>query len=169
MTQPPPHACLLVVDVQQQFIGPWTTHIIHGIQALLPAYSWVIASRILPSETSPILLWKNWSPVPAADPRSALAIDLSGRPSERTFIAEKTSFGGFTSAARDWLADKNVSEIHVCGMDTDICVLRSVFEILENGYRPVILSGICATAAGEPLQSHGLLQLKRIVGKAQMA
>ncbi len=169
MLQPPPHACLLVVDAQHQFISPWTTHIFPGIQALIPTYPWVIASRLLPCEKSPIFRWKGWRSAAASDEASTLAIDLSVRPAATTLITEKTTFGGFTPAARDWLSAKGASEIHVCGMDTDMCIVRSVFEIMEAGYRPVVLSRLCATTAGEPLHSHALLQLKRLVGKNQMA
>lgn len=164
----PAPSCLLIVDVQQQFILPHTEHLIAGISALLPRFDWVFASRLLPEPGGPIHRWKGYLPAAATDPASALALDLSARPAERTRVVDKTGFGLITPAVSAKLQSLGVTTAHVVGMDTDLCVLRTVGDLVALNIRPVVVTDLVASSAGEPLHSHALLILKRMIGRAQL-
>ncbi len=160
--------CLLVVDMQNQFVGEHTQHLPAGINALLPNFDWVFASRLLPAAGSPMHRWKGYLPAAATDPASALAVDLSGRPSARTTVVDKTGFGLITSEVGAQLQSLGVTTAHVVGVDTDLCVLRTVGDLMALGIRPVVITDLVGSTAGEPLHSGGLLIIKRMIGKAQL-
>lgn len=164
----PGPSCLIVVDLQHQFVNDHTRHILPGIQALLPRFDWVFASRLLPLPGGPMHRWKGFLPPSSDDPGSALAIDLDVRNPAHTRVIEKTGFGALNASARDELGRLGIREAHVCGVDTDLCVLRTVGDLMELAIRPVVLTDLVASTAGEPLHRHGLLFLKRLAGKAQL-
>ncbi|WP_221029615.1 cysteine hydrolase family protein [Actomonas aquatica] len=161
-------SCLLVVDVQTQFINEHTRHLPAAIQALLPRFDWVFASRLLPDPASPIARWKGYLPAAATDPASALAIDLGQRAAARTTLVEKTGFGLVTPAVGAQLQSLGVTTAHIVGVDTDLCVLRTAGDLLALNIRPVVLTDLVASTAGEPLHSSALLILKRMLGRAQL-
>ncbi len=163
-----PPSCLIVVDLQHQFLNEHTRHIVPGIQARLEHYDWVFASRLLPKAGSPIHKWKGFLPLSIDEPGSALALDLGTRDFERTRIVEKPGFGALTSEVRTELLALGVETAHVVGVDTDLCVMRTVGDLMDIGIRPVVITDLVATTAGEPLHSHGLLILKRMIGRAQL-
>lgn len=164
----PAPSCLIVVDLQQQFMNEHTRHLPAGVQPLLERFDWVFASRLLPAAGSAMERWKGFVPKSVDDPGSALVLDLGMRQPEHTRIVEKHGFGALTSATRTELSALGITTAHVCGVDTDLCVLRTVGDLMEMDIRPVVITDLIATTAGEPLQAHGLLILKRLVGQAQL-
>ena len=164
----PSPSCLIVVDLQNQFLNQHTRHLVPGIQAVLNRFDWVFASRLLPLANSPMQKWKGFTPAPADDPGSRLALDFSHRPPGQTRLIEKSGFGALTTDTRRELVTLGVETAHVCGVDTDLCVLRTAGDLMELGIRPLLLTDLVASTAGEPLHSSALLILKRLLGKAQL-
>lgn len=166
--QPTGPSCLIIVDLQKQFINANTRHIFPGIQNLLGRFTYTIASRFRHQENGPIHKYKKWRAAAEGTEGAELAIELSPCPPESTLVVEKSLFSAFVPTTRDWLQHKGVKEIYVCGMDIDLCVTRTLFDILENGYRPILLADLSATTAGEPCYTNALLQLKRMMGREQI-
>ncbi len=161
-------SCLIAVDMQRQFETKDTGHIFPGIQAIVSKFDYLIASRIKPVANGPIHRFKQWMPLPWDHPDSELAIDLSDRDPDKTLVLGKAFFSAFTAEAREWIKDTGVTEFHICGMDTDMCVMRTATDVMEHHYRPVLLRDLCASTGGEPCHSNALLQFKRIIGKDQI-
>ena len=164
----PVPSCLIVVDLQHQFINDHTRHLAPAIQSLLHRFDWVFASRLIPRLNSPMQKWKGFTPCAETEYGSQLALDFSSRAAERTRVIEKSGFGALTTDARRELVTLGVETAHVCGVDTDLCVLRTAGDLMELGIRPLILTDLVGSTAGEPLHSGALLILKRLVGKAQL-
>ena len=161
-------SCLIAVDMQVQFKTPDTRHIFPGIQNLVGRFDYLIASRIKPVAGSPIHRFKRWQPAEWNAPESELAIDLSDRDPAKTLVLTKVFFSAFTEVARNWITGSDVSEIHICGMDTDMCVMRTATDVMEHDYRPVLLLDLCASTGGEPCHANALIQFKRLIGKDQI-
>lgn len=159
-------ACLLVVDVQRQFVTPRTAHLPARIVAALPGYRFAVLSRLVPDEDSPVVRWKGFRAAPADAPESALAVEPPS--GAETLVTLKTSFSALTAEARAWLAERGVREIHVCGMDTDLCVTRTLHDVMEAGFEPALRADLCASAAGEELHRHGLAVARRLIGRARV-
>lgn len=167
LTLPTP-SCLLVVDPQAQFCNDHTRHIYPRIENLLRRYQYVVVSRLVPEPGGPIDRLKRWRPAAPGTQGHGLCIDLAGRDPEATFVTDKSFFPAFTASVRAWVGARGVREVHVCGGDTDLCVLQTAAAIMEAGLRPVILAGACASYAGDTLHRHALIQMKRLLGKEQV-
>lgn len=159
-------ACLLVVDVQRQFVTPRTAHLPARIAAALPGYRFAVLSRLVPDEDSPVVRWKGFRAAPADAPESALALELP--PGVDALVTLKTSFSALTAEARFWLAKRGVREVHLCGMDTDLCVTRTLHDVMEGGFAPALRADLCASSAGDELHRHGLAVARRLIGRARV-
>jgi nicotinamidase-related amidase len=164
----PKCSCLFVVDPQVQFSNDHSAHIRPGIEALIPRYEYLIVSRLVPDPGGPIERFKRWRPARPGAPGFEFCINWKPLPPGRELLVEKTLFSAFGGHVRSWVMDRGINEIHVVGGDTDLCVLRTAADIMEAGIRPVVIGSLCASYAGEPLHSHALIQMKRMLGKAQV-
>lgn len=55
-------------------------------------------------------------------------------------VVPKMSFSAFTEEVEEFLKEKNKKHIIVCGMETHICVLQTVRDLLSNGYKVTLAS-----------------------------
>ncbi len=166
--QPASPSCLIAVDMQHQFLNAHTRHILPGVQALVDRFDYVVCSRYVHLEGGPVERFKKWEGAGENTLGAQLAINLDARPGSRTRVLEKHYFGAFSPEVREWVLNHGIEEVYVCGMDTDICVLKTLFDIVETGLRPIVLKDLTATYAGEPCYSHGMLSIKRLVGREQI-
>jgi nicotinamidase-related amidase len=50
-------------------------------------------------------------------------------------VFERATFSGFSGTGLDeYLRDRHIKEITICGVDTDACVLGTAFSAFDNGY-----------------------------------
>lgn len=49
---------------------------------------------------------------------------------------------------KDFLAATGVKQLHICGVDTDACVLATAFEAFDLGYRVRVLFDLCYSRSG---------------------
>lgn len=159
-------ACLLVVDVQRQFVTPRTAGLVPRLAAALPGYRRVVFSRLVPDADSPVARWKGFTPAPEDSAESALAVQAPGR--TEVLVTRKTGFSALTAEARAWLAERGVRAVHVCGMDTDLCVTRTLFDVAEAGFEPALRADLCASAAGDEMHAHGVVVAKRMIGSGRV-
>lgn len=155
---------LLVVDVQNGFVNPYTEAIPRRVRRLIEegGYDPVLFTRFLNTDGSPyrrILDWHECAGPPDAD----LAPEIADAPAPGT-VFDKPGFTGIPDALADCLRDRAPDEVAVVGIDTDMCVLKVAMDVFDLGLRPVVLVDCCASTAG--LQAHlaGLAVLARNIG-----
>ncbi|MGB0372946.1 MAG: cysteine hydrolase family protein [Opitutales bacterium] len=159
---------LIVVDVQKQFISENTEHILSGIEAIIPKFEKVVLSQIEHDPDQYVFELKKWAPSPVGSEGHALALNLDSASTERIHITRKRFFSALTDDAQAFLGAEKGSSIYLCGMDTDLCVLQTGVDLMRQGFRPVILSKLCASYGGEALHRHALIQCKRFFGRDQV-
>ena len=159
-------ACLLVVDAQRQFVTPVTEHLVPRLAEALADYGRVVFARLVPAEDSPVVRWKGFRAVAAGEAGSALAVEPPA--GAEVLVTAKTGFSALTAEARAWLREREVRAVHVCGMDTDLCVTRTLYDVMEAGFEPVLRADLCASAAGEAMHAHGLAVARRLIGRARV-
>jgi nicotinamidase/pyrazinamidase len=84
---------------------------------------------------------------PNLDPQPFDAVFLKGE-----HAAAFSGFEGCTAegtALVDWLSEKQVSQVDVCGIATDYCVRATVLDAVRNGLETRLLQGLCAGVAPE--------------------
>ena len=163
MTEP-----LLVVDVQRGFINEFTQHIPARIKCLIERgqYAPVLFTRFVNSPTSPYQTLLRWHA--CATPPETELVDELAQFADQDRVFTKHGLTGVSDELGDRLRKEGFSRIHVVGIDTDMCVLKTAMDIFDLGIEPIVLVDCCASTAG--LQAHlaGLAILSRNIGPHQL-
>ena len=164
MTMKNPKTCLLIIDVQTGFINESTKHIPPLVEAAQQKYDYVVATRFFNPENSFFRTLIKWTCfIPGSDD-----IPLAFHASKDALIIDKPIYSCVSDNFIDWLRDRDITVVHICGIDTDICVTKCAVDLFEQGVEPVILSALCASYAGEDAHNNALSTLERYIGKSQV-
>ncbi len=158
------NTALLIVDVQAGFVNDATKHIVALVEALQSQYDHVYATRFINAKDSSHRKWINWHRFGEDSPE----IELAFSPSENTVVSDKNTYTCINDDFLSELRRHNIREVHICGIDTDACVLKSAVDLFEAGIRPVVLANACASHAGSEFHEYGLRILRRLIGERQI-
>lgn len=156
--------CLLIVDVQKGFINHHTQHMPALVEKLQEKYDFVIAARFFNEVDSFYRKLLDWHRFSKGSDDTELAFSV--RPD--ALIVDKSVYTCVTADFIDFLNKKNINEVHVCGVDTDVCVTKCAVDLFENGVVPVVLKDYCASCAGPDIHESALKILERYIGERQI-
>ncbi|WOO40648.1 cysteine hydrolase family protein [Rubellicoccus peritrichatus] len=159
---------LIVVDTQKQFLNSNTESVVSGIDAMMPHFQRVVASQIELDPNSMFFRLKKWAPAKVGSTGHELAIKTDGLLQNQFHVTRKSFISAYTEDAATFLAAKPGETIHICGMDTDMCVLQTGIDVMRAGMRPVILKDLCMSFAGSSMHEHAVIQCKRFFGRDQV-
>lgn len=137
-----PSPLLLIVDVQRAFINQQTLGMLPVIGDLMRQYPNIAATQFHDRLHSNYVRLLDWRECFQEDEGHALALRLP----EDTLVIKKDTYNGFTTALRDHLFRLRIYEVHLCGMDTDACILATALSIFDAGLRPVVLANACSSS-----------------------
>jgi nicotinamidase-related amidase len=155
---------LLVVDVQKGFINKHTAHIPALIQALLPSYQTIFATRFYNPEGSNYRRLLKWHRFSLDSPD----IELAFTPTENVRIIDKPIYTCVTDTFLGMLDELAITDIHIVGIDTDICVSKCAVDLFERGRTPFVLANYCASHAGPDFHKAALQIIARYIGQRQI-
>lgn len=155
---------LLIVDVQKGFITEATAHIPEIVEGLAGNYEAVIATRFINPHGSAYRRLIHWERFAPGSEDTQLAFT---RPPGSALI-EKFTYTCVDAGFRARLEMMGTTEVHLCGIATDNCVLKCAVDLFEAGFRPVVLAGACASHAGADYHTWGLKILRRLIGHEQV-
>lgn len=159
---------LLIVDVQRGFLNELTRHVPVRIATLVERgeHDPLIFTRFVNTPDSPYRRFLDWHEC-AAEPDTLLAPEMEAL-AKRGRVFVKQGLAGVPPEMAVYLQTLRPPEVHVVGIDTDMCVLKVAMDVFDLGIRPVILTDCCASTVG--LQAHlaGLAILSRNVGPHQL-
>jgi nicotinamidase-related amidase len=159
-----PACCLMIIDVQRGFINRWTAAVPDAVEALQERYEHVIALRFLNPEGSfhrRLIGWGRFAP-------GSAETELAFTPRADALVLEKTTYSALVPAVRSELRRIGADEVHLCGIATDGCVLKTAVDLFEAGIVPVVLADACASHGGPECHRAGLMLLKRFIGERQV-
>ena len=159
-----PRSALLIVDVQVGFVNDATRHILPKVDALQKEYAHVYATRFINAEDSPYRRLLDWHRFY----RDSEDVPLAFEPVDGVTVIDKQVYTCVTPEFIEDLHSKGIEEVAVCGIDTDACVSACAVDLFENGFRPILLSGACASHAGAEYHEAALRILARLIGKKQI-
>ncbi len=85
-------------------------------------------------------------------------------PKEEDIVIEKSTYDGFLfTGLRDILKNKNVEEVFIVGVATDICVMHTAFGAFARGFKVNIIEDLCA-GTSEEAHNWALNYMKNIYG-----
>ena len=169
-------AALLVVDVQNGFVNEFSAHAVPVIVDLATRWAQAnqpaVYTRYWNYTGSPwerLIGWKALYGPPETDIVDELAT-LVDRPEAHTL--DKTVYTALTAEGADLLRGLDVSDLVICGIATDACVLKTALDAFELGYTPWVVRDAVASNAtrhrAAEIHESALLHISRLVGAGQV-
>jgi len=169
MSEPKP--VLVVVDVQNGFITEHSKPVIPTIVNLVrrwqAAHGDVVFSRYLNYAGSPFERLLGWTKM-ANGPDTELVTELTPYLSPHTPVIDKYIYTLFTPEGTHLINERGWTDLYICGIDTDICVLKTAVDAFEHNLTPWILQDACSSHAGPKAHTAGLFIAGRFIGANQI-
>jgi len=73
-------------------------------------------------------------------------------------IVEKRGYSAYNDEMKALLKDNNVGTVHLCGIDTDMAVMATMYNLLDAGYKVQILEQLCASFATRGWESTTIMR-----------
>jgi len=150
-----------VIDVQNGFINENTKDTVLKINNLVNQnrYKHIIFTRYINDENS--IFYKKLGYKGCINKEEQrIPIDTKNHT-----IIDKEIYSAFSRELENYIKENNITEIHLCGFDTDACVLKTALDLFENNYDVYILKDYCMCGKGIELHNFIINNLKRLIGK----
>lgn len=169
-------AALLVVDAQNGFVNEHSAPVIPVILDLATRWAdtgrptvftryWNYAGS--PYET--LIGWRALYGPPETDIVSQL-VPLTSGSNARTL--DKTTYTALTDEGLALLSELGVTDLVICGIATDACVLKTAIDAFERGYVPWVVRDAVASNAtrhsAQEVHDSALMHISRLVGAGQL-
>ena len=144
--------CLVIVDLQKGFINEYTAHLPMKIADFIDKhqiFNSIVATRYCNSVSSACYKLGGWHDCMINTSAASLVSEINDYV-QRTF--DKQTFSGFTSEFNKFLEEQNFDKVYFCGVNTDCCVLATVFSCYDSVQDCTVISDLCASTLG--LEKH---------------
>ncbi|HEX4103679.1 MAG TPA: cysteine hydrolase [Pseudonocardiaceae bacterium] len=162
---------LVVVDVQNGFITEHSQPVVPVIVDLVrrwqAAHGDVVFSRYLNYPSSPFERLIGWTKM-ADSPETDFVTELAPYVGPHTPVVDKYIYTLFTPEGTQLVDEHGWTDLYLCGIDTDSCVLKTAVDAFERNLTPWILKDACASHAGPEAHAAGLFIAGRFIGTNQI-
>lgn len=167
----PDKTVLVVVDVQNGFVGSRSRHVVPVIVDLVRRWQArggsTIFSRYLNYAGSPYERLIGWTRMRSA-PETDLITELQPYAERAAAVVDKTIYSLFNDQGTDVLARGGWTDLLICGIATESCVCKTAVDAFERNLTPWVLTDACASHAGTVTHEAGLVVTSRFIGKRQL-
>lgn len=148
--------CLIIVDMQLGFINKYTASLPGKIAKFIenhPSINNIVATRYCNTPETACYKLGNWKKCM----KGTSATDLSPQiiPYVKR-IFDKNTFSGFTPELKEFLKQNTFDKVYFCGVNTDCCVLSTVFSCYDNVQDCAVISDLCASTLGKKKHFYAL-------------
>ena len=158
---------LIVIDVQKYFLNKETKDIVKKIQKFLKEksgqYSIIYFTVFRNDPSSPlwrISEWEDCTNSPAAD----ICDEIKEFTNDKNLFYKNILSAYKVPEIEKGLREHGISEVDLCGFDTDCCVLATAYDLFDAGIKPVVLENLTWSTSQEKLHKPALQMLKRNIG-----
>ncbi|MGD9986356.1 isochorismatase family cysteine hydrolase [Pseudonocardia sp.] len=161
---------LVVVDVQNGFITEHSQHVVPVIARLvqqwLDAGRDVVFTRYLNYDDSPFERVMGWSKLKES-PEIDVVDDLEDLTHKVTAVIDKRIYSLFNDEGIALAVSRRWTDMFVCGIDTEVCVLKTAVDAFEHGIRAWLITDASASHSGDPAHRAGVLVAEKMIGRRQ--
>lgn len=157
-------ACLLIVDLQNGFINEFTKHLPPQIESVAESFEFIVATKFINTPLSPHSKLMGWTKFYEGTDETGFAFCPSGR----AIVIEKKSYTIPMPVLLNFIEQNNIDSVILCGVDTEICVLKNAVELFEAGQNVFVAENICASHGGQHLHTNGLEIMSRFIGNRRI-
>lgn len=165
-----PVSLLIVVDMQAGFVTEPTRHLTGVVKNL--ARQWVAAGRPLVlsryhnhpgSQFEKLLRWYK-----LRDEADTALIPEFDELLPSAVVIDKTGYTVFTPELDKLIEAREVTDVVLCGVDAETCVLKSAADAFERGLTPWIVADACASNGGPAWHKRAMELAERYIGPWQV-
>jgi nicotinamidase-related amidase len=165
----PDRTALVVVDVQNGFITDLSRPVVPVIKDLVDRWTAtgrpIVFTRYLNHPGSMFEKLLDWRKV-THSPETDIVPELADA-ATRADVIDKHGYTLFNDTGRALVADHGWTDLVFCGIDTEICVLKSAVDAFEAGITPWIITDASASHSSVAAHDAGILIGRRFIGPAQ--
>lgn len=152
---------IIIVDMQKGFINQNNQFLIEKINSYLHlnCFENIFYTKYINQSGSPFLEILKWNGMLKNEDQQIVVDILSN-----STIFTKSGYG-LTPDMIKCLKDKNITEIELCGTDTDACVMAISYNLFDNNIKPIILSSLCgSSSSNNKIHNNSIEIMKRSFG-----
>ncbi len=153
---------IIVVDMQNGFINENNKHLVEKIKNYLNSNKFenIFFTKCVNDKQSPFTKILHWDGL-----QNKYEEQITLTPPPNSIIITKTGYG-LDNDSIELIKKCNISEIEICGTDTDACCLAIAFNMFDNGIKPIILSELCASSSSnKSIHKNAIEIMQRQFGK----
>ncbi|MFN7160762.1 MAG: isochorismatase family cysteine hydrolase [Candidatus Gracilibacteria bacterium] len=131
---------LLIIDLQKGFIKEESKDIPKKIRSYIQKekYDFILFSKFINKQNTNFVKLLHWKKC-FAEPEIDIVPELSEYAKSDT-VFEKNTYSIFKSEKfLEFLKEKNITKMDICGLESDGCVLASAYEGFDLGYEMIVL------------------------------
>lgn len=165
-------AVLVVIDVQNGFVNEKSKHVVPVIVDLVSRWQAhggaTIFTRYLNYSGSPWERLIKWTEMYDGEPEANLVNELQPYSPRATRIVDKRIYSLFSESGAAFIREQGWTDIYLCGIDTECCVLKTAVDAFERDLTPWVLMDACASHLGPESHDAGLLVTGELIGPNQV-
>lgn len=162
---------LVVIDVQNGFLTehsrPVVSVIVDLVQRWQAGGGATVFTRYLNfpgSQYERIMGWTKLQEPPSTD----LVDELSPYRETVAAVIDKTVYTLFNEEGSALVKERGWTDLYICGIDTNSCVLKTAVDAFERDLTPWIIVDASASHSGPDVHDAGLLVAKKFIGESQL-
>lgn len=158
---------LLVIDVQEYFLNEHTKDLPQKIADFIQRnkFDHVLFFKFVNTKDSNWVKSLGWHKMLAA-PQTKIASALKEFLNKDNTFIKRAAFSVFRSKKfNKFVKDQEISELFVCGMDTDACIYTTAMEAFERKFAVKVIDDLCAASHGKEYHQNTIASLKRNLGE----
>lgn len=164
-------AALVIVDAQNGFVSDHSKHVIPVIADLVSQWQAnggdTIFTRYSNYPGSPFERLLSYTEL-RTTPDTDIVDELLSYANRATSIIDKTIYSLFNDAGSAVVRDHGWTDLYICGIDTECCVLKTAVDAFERNLTPWVIVDACASHSGLESHNAGLLVATNLIGSGQL-
>lgn len=158
---------LIVIDVQKFFLNSHTEKIVKEIQKYLrkniSQYSAIYFTIFKNDPNGPLWQISEWRDC-VGSPDTDICDEIKVFANSNNLFYKNILSAFKVPQIRNGLKELNVSEVYLCGFDTDCCVLATAYDLFDEGIKPIVLENLTWSTSKEKLHKSAIQMLERNIG-----
>lgn len=152
---------LLVIDCQKAFINEFTEPYIEKIEYLINSkkYKDIAFTKYINTEDSVFYTSLEYKKCLNEEDRKII-IDTKNYK-----VFDKMIYTALNDELEQYIKENEIEEIHLCGFDTEACVLKTALDLFENNYNVKVLADYTMSNSGIEYHNWALNILRKLIGK----
>ena len=147
--------------MQKGFINKNNNHLVDKINNYINQNTFdnIFVTKCVNDNESPYIKILNWNGITNKEDQEFVC----NIPSKAKILTKNCY--GITIGHIKLFQDLGITEMEICGTDTDACCLAIAFNLFDNNIRPIILSSLCASSSrNKEIHNYALEIMKRQFG-----